>query len=252
MLIVPTIYLRKQRLASPAPDVTPPFSLEPPALVEYFRSAGIEMVHIIDLDAPPATGPIIDEALIKLFATAFHCSISAKTRATETMQRYFQLGVARFILGPLAYQQPSLASNAAKQFPKKIGVEIAVRHGKVAIPGWIVAANKTAADYADRFREMGIAIAHYSDVDEMGELQSDNFRSIREFAQHARMPIVHNADLASLEQLRQLFLLEKFGIMATILGTSCYDGRFDLVSLVTLAKEYEQSIESDETTLVPE
>lgn len=252
MFIVPTIYLRRRQLASPAPDVPPPFSLEVSALIEHFRAAGIEMVHIIDFDAPAATGPIMNEAAIKSLARVFHCSVSGKTRATETIQRYLQLGVARFVLGPLAYQQPALAQQAAQQFPQKIGVEISVRHGRVTIPGWTVAANKKAADYAQRFREQGITVVHYSDVDEMGELQADNLRNIREFAAQAQMPVLHSADLASLEQLRQLFLLEKFGIMATILGKSAYDGRFDLASLVTLTKEYEQSIASDETTVVPD
>ncbi len=252
MFIIPTIYLRKQRLANPAPDATPPFPLETSALIDHLRAAGIEMLHLIDLDAPPAAGPIVNETVIQSFAQSFHCQLSAKTRATETLQRYFQLGVARCVLGALAYQQPAFAEQAAKQFPKKIGVEITVRHGKVAIPGWTVAANKTAAEYLARFREYGMAFACYSDVDEAGTLQADNFRRIREFAQQAGMPIQQSSDLHSLDQLRQLLLLEKFGVMGTILGKSLYEGRFDITSLVTMAKEFEQSIASDESTVMPE
>jgi phosphoribosylformimino-5-aminoimidazole carboxamide ribotide isomerase len=254
MFIVPTIYLRGKQVANPAPDAKMTLPTDPTQLAEHFRAAGVEMIHIVDLDAPPVTGPIINEASIRTFTKDFnfHCQISAKTRSTDILHHYFQLGITRCVLGTLAYQQPAFAEEAAKRFPGKVGVEINVRHGKVAIKGWTVAANKTANEYLDRFRDMGITLALYSDVDESGDIASDNLARIRAFAEQARMPVLHNTDLASVDELKQLFLLEKFGIMGTVLNRSLFDGHLDVGGLITLTKEQELSMETDDSTMIPD
>ncbi|MBI2343468.1 MAG: hypothetical protein HYV02_03905 [Deltaproteobacteria bacterium] len=254
MFIIPTLYLRQQRIANLAQEQPSPIPADPQAAGDFLRAAGVEMLHLIDIEAPSAAGHSPNEPVIRLLAQecGFHCQLSAKTRALETISHYFQTGIARIVLGTLAYQQPRFAEAVAAQFPGKVGVEITVRHGKVAIKGWTVAANKSAAEYLARFREQGISFVLYSDVNEVGTLTTDNVARIRTFAERAGVPVIQSTDLESLDQLRQLLHLEKFGVMGTILGRSLYENRFDLVSLITMTKEHELNIASDEATLIPE
>ncbi|GEM_PF-1043371 len=254
MFIVPTIYLRGRRAVNPAPDAQPALPSDPMALAHIMQAAGVELVHIVDLDAPTATGSLVHESIIKQYTTHFQlrCQLAAgHLRSADIIQRYLQTGIARVILGSLAYQQPDFAREVAQRFPRQIGIEISVRHQKVFIKGWTVAANKTALEYLERFRDLGITLAVYSDVDEHGALGATNFQNIRHFAEQAQMPVLHGCDLQSTAQLHELFYLEKFGVMGTILGKSWYEGRFDLGALVRLTKEREQSTETEDATVLP-
>jgi phosphoribosylformimino-5-aminoimidazole carboxamide ribonucleotide (ProFAR) isomerase len=64
VFIIPTIYLRNQLIANPAPEAPTPLPSDPHALAAQFQHAGVEMVHIVDLDIPTAGHPP-HEAIIK-------------------------------------------------------------------------------------------------------------------------------------------------------------------------------------------
>ncbi|MBI4237359.1 MAG: hypothetical protein HY696_02925 [Deltaproteobacteria bacterium] len=253
MLLIPTLFLRHQHVVNPAPDAKSPLPTDPLALGRQWKAAGIEMLHIVDLDAGVVGSPLPNLPLITRLVTecGFHCQVMGGIRTAETAKRYFDHGVARIFLESIAYQQPTFAEDLARRFPGRIGVEIAVRHGKVAIKGWSVAPHKSATDYLQQFRASGIAAVLYADVNEHGMLAAENFQSIRAFAQQAQMPVLHHTDLETTEQLEQLIHLEKFGVMGTILGKSVYEGRFDLEAIVTLTKEQEQIAAADEDTVMP-
>lgn len=253
MLIIPTIFLRGGQIANPAPEARTALPSDPRVFAEYLRTAGAEMVHVVDLD-PPNGGPVPHAKLLQAFVQEFglHCQLSSQIRIVDDVERYLQHGMARVILGPIAYQKPDFARQVVQRFPGHLGIEITVRNRKVVIPGWTVAANKTAQDYLEQFRQMGMSIVLYSDVNDEGLLATDNLHQIRELASVAQMPIIHNTDLKSFDELRQLLYLEKFGVMGTILNKSLYEGRFDLESLITMTKEFELTEESEESTLIPE
>jgi phosphoribosylformimino-5-aminoimidazole carboxamide ribotide isomerase len=254
MFVIPTVYLRGGTIANPTEAGASPLPHEVRPLAENFRHAGVEMVHLVDLEAPAAAGHSPNETVIRTFTEefGFHCQLQAKTKSVDMIAHYFQLGIARCILGTLAYQHPEFAETAAGRFPGKIGVEIHVRHGKVAIPGWTVATRKTAIDYLDRFRDQGVALVLYSDVDIDGELSPDNFARIRTFAEQAQMPVIHNADITTTDQMDHLLQLEKFGVMGSVFGRSLFEGRLDLFALISMVKDHEQTIEQEDATLIPD
>jgi phosphoribosylformimino-5-aminoimidazole carboxamide ribotide isomerase len=145
-------------------------------------------------------------------------------------QRYFDVGVGRIILGPIAYQKPAFAQEMADRFPGKIGIEFTVENRRVVIKGWTVAAHKTASDYLERFRDMGFALSLYSDVNEHGVVTPENLGRVRAFTSEAQMPVIHGADLESLEQLEPILHLEK--------------------ALITMTKEHELRDSDEDSTII--
>lgn len=254
MLVIPTLFLRQQRVINPAPDASPSLPGDPLVLAQQWRDAGVEMLHVVDLDAGlVGTAPPNVPVIHRLVTTCgFHIQVTGGMRTADAAKRYFDHGVARIILESIAYQQPAFTEELARRFPGRIGVEIGVRHGKVVIKGWSVAAHKTATEYLQQFRTAGCTMVLYADTNEHGALTAENFQSIRAFAQQARMPVIHHTDIETTDQLEQLIHLEKFGVMGTILGKSVYEGRFDLEALVTMTKEHELLAATDEHTVIPE
>lgn len=252
MFVIPTIYLRNHRIANPAPESRFHLPEDPMALATEMAQAGVEMLHIVDLDAPQTTGSVAHADIIRHFCAQerFLVQVTGPIRTTEVIDRYFQLGVGRVVLGTIAYQKPTFTTEAGKRFPNRLGIEIDVRHQKVVIKGWTMAAHRSALDYAQQFKAAGIGSVLYSDVDEAGHLGPDNYRRIREFALRCAMPVIHATDLNSIEELEQVLLLEKFGVIGTLFSKSLYEGRFDMKGVVTLVKE--RGLPAEESTLIPE
>ncbi|MBI2346347.1 MAG: hypothetical protein HYV03_05600 [Deltaproteobacteria bacterium] len=252
MLVIPTIYLRNHRVANPAPEARFHLPEDPLVLADEMQQAGVTTMHIVDLDAPQTIGHVTHGDLLKQFTEGgrFTVQVAGPLRTVEAVDRYLQLGVARIVLGSIAYQKPAFTAEVGKRFPHRIAVEISVRHNRVAIPGWTVAAHKSALDYGRQFADAGVSCVCYSDVGEGGELTAENMTNIREFASHIRMPVIHATDLTTIEELEQMLLLEKFGVIGTLLSKSLYEGRFDLKGIVTMAME--RGLPAEESTLIPE
>lgn len=252
MLIIPTMYLRNQRVANPAPES--PFHLDedPVRLADAMERAGVTTLHCVDLDAPQTTGPVGHADLIRRLCTGgrFSVQIAGPIRTVETIDRYLQLGATRIVLGTIAYQHPNFTKEAGKRFPHRLSVEIQVRDGRTVIPGVAVAAQKSPLEYAQQFREQGISTLLYADVNADGQIGPENVARIRDFASKARMLIIHSTDLHSIEELERILLLEKFGVIGTLLSTSLYEGRFDIQGVVTLAAE--RGLPGEDSTLIPD
>ena len=252
MFVIPTIYLRNHRIVNPAPDARFHLPTDPLLLADEMERAGVRFLHVVDLDAPQTNGPVAHAGIFQRLTAngRFTVQVAGPIRTIDTIERYMQLGTARTVLGTIAYQKPAFTTEAATRFPHRIATEIEVRNTKVVIKGWTAAANKTALEYAAQFRSAGVSCILYSDVNDAGMLDPGNYRRIRDFASAARLPVIHAADLGTVEELEQILLLEKFGVIGTLLSKSLYEGLLDIKGVVTMAME--RGLPSDESTLIPE
>ena len=153
-------------------------------------------------------------------------------------------------MGAVAYQQPTLVEEACQKFPGKIASSIDVKGGRVTIPGWAVASNKTALDYAERFREYGIRYTFYSDVDANGQLTEKHFESTRAFCQQAHMRVIVTSDINGLNEIEKLAMLGAPGLEALVVGKSLFQGRIDLGGATAFLSDLNIAQESDTTLTI--
>ncbi|MGK4422585.1 HisA/HisF-related TIM barrel protein, partial [Klebsiella pneumoniae] len=57
-------------------------------------------------------------------------------RSRESIERWFDLGVARVVIGTAALDDPELVREAAHDFPGGIVVAVDAKDGMVATKGW--------------------------------------------------------------------------------------------------------------------
>jgi phosphoribosylformimino-5-aminoimidazole carboxamide ribotide isomerase len=149
-------------------------------------------------------------------------------RAAQTIDPYKDLEVDLIILDALAYQQPQLVTDATKRYSDKIAVHIDVRDGRVTIPGWTVAANKTDMDYVERFSQQGVASIFYSNMSPDERTTSENLEGIMMFCKKADMTVYCTNELYELADLEKFATLGAPRLEGMILGRSLYQGRIDL------------------------
>ncbi len=236
MLLIPKLFVRNRKVASPSGRHNVPE--DPLVAIEQWAKAGIEMIHIVDLDVP-AAGPIPNAHLVMNCIKTHHLRVhvSGNFRTVDMLQKYATLGVESVILGSIAYQNPDFLKEAIGKIPDKIGVSIDVKNGKVVIPGWAVSSHKTATDYYDQFAAAGISCCYVSDTVESGATAQTHLDGVRSFAEHAAKPLYYNGEVMTVDDMAALLLVEKFGLRGCIISKALYEQRLDLASSVTYLRE---------------
>lgn len=236
MLLIPKLFIRNSKVASPSDKRGVPD--DPLAAVAQWAEAGIEIIHIVDLDIPTA-GPIPNADIIIKCIKTYHLRVhvSGNFKTIDMLQKYATLGVETIVLGPIAYQHPEFLKEALLKAPGKVGVSIDVKNSKVVIPGWAVSSHKTALDYYDQFATVGISCCYFSDTVESAAETQINLDGVRAFAEHATLPLYYNGEIMTVDDMAALLLVEKFGVRGCIISKALYDQRLDLASSVTYLRE---------------
>lgn len=207
-------------------------------IAKGWADAGAELIHVIDMDAPP-TGPSPNsEVLAQIAGTAkVKFEVEAAVKSIGAAEKYISAGAERITLGSIAYQKPVFLAELCKKFPKKIAVHIDVRRGKVNIKGWAVTSNKTALDYVNQFKDVGVDTIYYSDIEEEGVLKIQDFLRVQDFLKHAMIKVYHTTDVNSSNDIEQLVMLEAYGLNGTLLSKSLYENKIDLHASISLVRD---------------
>lgn len=246
MLLIPKLFVRNRKVASPSDKKAVPE--DPLIAVAEWAKAGVEIIHIVDLDVP-MSGPIPNANLIISCIKTHHLRVhvSGNFRTIDAIQKYSGMGVEAIILGSIAYQKPEFLKEAIQKAPGKIGVAVDVKNAKVVIPGWAVSSNKTALDYYDQFADAGVACCYYSDVVESGTTPQIHLDGVRAFAEHSKVPVYCNGEVMTTDDMSAILLVEKFGVRGCIISKALYEQKLDLASSVTYLRERSQTGLAEET-----
>jgi phosphoribosylformimino-5-aminoimidazole carboxamide ribotide isomerase len=117
-------------------------------------------------------------------------------------------------------------SARCKSFPGKIVVGIDARQGKVAVKGWQETTSMDAVELAIRCEGDGAARIIYTDISRDGTSHGVNISETFKIASSVKIPIIASGGVATLDDLRNLLLLEKEGVEGVIVGKSLYSGAF--------------------------
>ena len=155
----------------------------------------------------------------------------------ESIERYFELGVKRVIIGTEAIKNPQLVTDACKKYPERIIVGIDARNGRVAIEGWTKDTDITALDLARRFEDSGVAAINFTDIHRDGMQTGPNIEETRLLAEAVRIPVVASGGVASIDDIKNLIPLEASGVIGIITGRALYTGALELEEAIALTKK---------------
>ena len=103
-----------------------------------FEKQGAEYIHVVDLEgAKDGTTPNL--AVVRQIAkeTGLFIEVGGGVRDMETVERYFDCGVSRVILGTAAVTDEEFLAEALDRYAEKIAVGADVKDGCIAIKGWL-------------------------------------------------------------------------------------------------------------------
>lgn len=224
------------RLAEGDMDRATVYGDDPAAQAMLFAQAGAQHLHVVDLDGSFA-GRAVNGAAVESIVSAFpgHVQLGGGIRNRESVERWFDLGVSRIVIGTAALKDPEFVKAAARDFPGGIVVAVDARDGFVATEGWAEKSDMEVIDLARRFEDAGVASLLFTDVGRDGMLKGCNIDATVALARGCSIPVIASGGVAGIADIRILSLHAQDGIEGVITGRALYDGRLDLAAALAVA-----------------
>ena len=210
---------------------------DPAAQAMLFAQAGSQYLHVVDLDgsfAGRAENRDAVDAIIEVFPG--HIQLGGGIRDARAVEGWFNVGVARVVMGTAALKNPEFVKDMARDWPGGIVVAVDARNGMVATEGWSELSDVPVADMARRFEDAGVASLLFTDIGRDGMLGGCNIAATLDLARRTDLPVIASGGVKGLDDIRMLALHADEGIEGVITGRALYDGRLDLAAAIAMAE----------------
>ena len=215
------------------------YSDDPVAVAQGFEKDGAKWLHMVDLDGA-FSGVRHHTAVLSAVSssTKLQIELGGGIRTLSDAESCLKAGAARVVLGTAAWQNPKLMQEAIKEFgAEKVVVGIDTRNGLVSIKGWTETTNESVYDLAARASDSGVETIIHTDIAKDGMLSNPDYSTLGEIMR--RLPtlkVVASGGIASLDQVKELLMLQPKAPWGCISGKAVYDGKLSVKDAVELCK----------------
>ena len=196
-----------------------------------FVDAGAEWVHIVDLNAARADGPV-NRSLIAAVAKELDGMAAIQTgggvRSIDDVRELSDAGVARVVMGSAAIRDPNLVARCAPVLPIAVGLDH--RNGVVALEGWTEASTLQLSDALSLYPTADAFVI--TDISRDGMLVGPDLEGLAMASSSTTIPIIASGGVSSLDDIRALSTMD--GLAGVIAGRAIYEGRFAVTDAVAV------------------
>ena len=239
MIVFPAIDLKGGevvRLAEGDMNRATVYGDNPAAQALLFAEAGAEHLHVVDLDGSFA-GRAENREAVEAIVEAFpgYVQLGGGIRDAKAVEGWFNLGVARVVMGSAALKDPDFVKDMAREWENGIVVAVDARDGMVATEGWAEVSDVPVVDLARRFEDAGVASLLFTDIGRDGLLKGCNVQATVDLARSVDIPVIASGGVKGLDDIHMLALQADQGIEGVITGRALYEGQLDLATAIAMA-----------------
>ncbi len=205
------------------------YAADPRELAQRYADAGAHWLHLVDLDGA-RSGSLENLAVIEaIAASGMQIQAGGGVRGEDDVQRLFDAGVRRVVLGSVAIRDPELvASWLAKHGADRLTIALDTRHidGRWTLPsaGWTESETRTLDELAPWYAARGAHHLLCTDIERDGMLAGFNLDLYRHLADSVpQLAVQASGGVRSLDDIRAA---REAGAHGVILGRALLDGRF--------------------------
>ncbi|MBN7811255.1 1-(5-phosphoribosyl)-5-[(5-phosphoribosylamino)methylideneamino]imidazole-4-carboxamide isomerase [Algoriphagus sp. H41] len=204
---------------------------DPLEMAKRFEGAGIQRLHLVDLDGAKAK-KIVNGAVLERISqgTSLQVDFGGGIQADEEIEKAFELGAKQVTGGSIAVKNPELFKSWIKSYgPEKIILGADAKDRKIAVGGWEETTTVDLIPFIQSYVGLGIQYVICTDVAKDGLLQGPSVELYQEILQEIpNLKLIASGGVSSVKDLEEL---EKIGVYGTIVGKAYYEGRVTLEEL---------------------
>ncbi len=228
--IIPSIDLyggKVVRFVKGNPETSHVYSEDPVETAEKWSLQGAHAIHVVDLDSALGTGVDNRDYILKIAdAVDIPVQVGGGVRSFRYASLLLKEGVARLVIGTLAFKDPPALKKMIKAFGKeKVVVALDYVGEEVFVKGWTAPTGMSIQDAISRFQNLGADIFLLTSVERDGTLTGPDFQTLRKVLQIFKIKILASGGISS---IHDLIHLRAIGVYAVVIGKALYEEKFSL------------------------
>jgi phosphoribosylformimino-5-aminoimidazole carboxamide ribotide isomerase len=204
---------------------------DPSELARKYADAGARWLHIVDLDGA-RSGDLTNLSVIEAMALAgLQVQAGGGVREERDLQRLFDAGVQRVVLGSVAIRDPDAVAEWLKRYgAERLTMALDTRRvdERWTLPsaGWTAAELRTLDELAPWYAQQGARHLLCTDIERDGMLAGFNLDLYRHLASVVpQLAVQASGGVRSLDDIRAA---RDAGAQAVILGRALLEARFSV------------------------
>lgn len=209
------------------------YNEDPLDQAKAFEDAGIQYLHLVDLDGAKA-GTIINQDVLYRIAnhTKLTIDFGGGIRTSADVQTAFDNGASQVTGGSVAVKTPDILTDWLERWgPDKIILGADCRNRKISASGWLEDSAVDVLAFIQAFETKGIKFVVCTDISRDGMLEGPATELYKELIQSTNIKLIASGGVSCLQDLHEL---DAAGCDAAIIGKAIYEGRITLEELKTL------------------
>jgi phosphoribosylformimino-5-aminoimidazole carboxamide ribotide isomerase len=205
------------------------YDVDPAAMLVRCAAAGVDLVHVVDLDAAFGGAPQ-RELVAELVRVGPKLELGGGLRDRAAVEWALGAGCARVVLGSLVARDFATFREIATAFPGRVVPAVEVAAGELRIAGWRQTASMSLMELCRGLRGLPCPASLVTDVERDGTLEGPNYDLARGVAQASGLPALLSGGVRALADLETAVLFPE--IQGVVVGKALYDGIFSLEAAV--------------------
>ncbi|UZD22468.1 1-(5-phosphoribosyl)-5-[(5-phosphoribosylamino)methylideneamino]imidazole-4-carboxamide isomerase [Algoriphagus halophytocola] len=204
---------------------------DPLEMAKRFEGAGIQRLHLVDLDGAKAKKIVNADVLQRISSgTSLKVDFGGGIQADEEIEKAFELGAKQVTGGSIAVKNAELFQSWIKRYGSEMIILGAdAKNRKIAVGGWEETTAVDLIPFIKDYVALGISYVICTDVAKDGLLQGPSTDLYKEILEEIPgIKLIASGGVSSVKDLEEL---EKIGVYGTIVGKAYYEGRVTLEEL---------------------
>jgi len=211
------------------------YNEHPLEVARAFGDAGLQRLHLVDLDGAKA-GAVKNWKVLETLAgkTSLVIDFGGGIKRKEDLEIVFNSGAALATIGSLAVKAPEVFVQWLQEYgADRFFLGADVKDEKITVGGWLETTDKWVYDFIEDYIQKGIRQVFCTDVSKDGLLQGPSLDLYRNIA--GKFPQLHFIASGGVSELDDIHRLEEIGCKGVIIGKAIYEGRITLQELSKVA-----------------
>ena len=198
-----------------------------------FEDAGIEYLHVVDLDGAKASH-IVNFKILEQIASKTNLKIDfgGGLKSDEDLHIAFNSGAHQITGGSIAVKNATLFESwIAKYGIDKIILGADCNNKKIAVSGWQEESNLEVIPFIKKYQSKGISYVICTDISKDGMLEGPSFNLYEKILKEA--PTIKLIASGGISTFDEIPILAEMNCEGVIIGKAIYENRISLKELET-------------------
>lgn len=208
------------------------YDQNPVDVARRFEAAGIERLHVVDLDGARSKKIVNHEVLRRITSeTSLQVDFGGGIKSAEDVEMAFDCGAHQVTVGTLAVKRRDLFLEWLEKYgAEKIILGADAKNKKIAVQGWQEESDLELFDFLAAYHQQGVEYTICTDIAKDGLLKGpavDWYTDIRKA--FPKLKLIASGGVSTIADLEQLAAIGCYG---AIVGKAFYEGTIQLGELV--------------------